>query len=162
MARVLIPQNPRRYNFNPKGSSTAVVTMKGHNPFERRPGPEGLAPMTRRVRGSLAGVAGMSGLGDGPVLGPPSPAATDSGSTPINWAAIAQATATAIQPLATAEAARLLPKAPTIPIPGQTPTALPVGYTVVPKPASKMPWIVGGIGAVAALGVLFMVMRRKH
>lgn len=160
MARVLIPMNPRRYDHNPKGSSTAVVTMKGNNPFENRNvGRDGMQPMLRRQRGGLAG------LGDDAVqYGPPSPPAT-APATPassINWGAIAQATATAIQPLATAEAQRLLQKQTAIPMSSQAPTALPVGYRPAVAAPSKLPWILGGVGAVAAIGVLFLVLRRKH
>ena len=156
MARVLIPTYPRRYNHNPKGSATAVVTMKGANPFERTGSREALRPILRAPR-----PGGLSGLGDGPVLGPPSPAATDSGSKPIDWGKIAEATATAIQPLAAAQAARLLPKPVVQSLPGSAPSALPVGYTVLPQPKSKLPWIIGGVGAVAAIGVLFLVLRRR-
>jgi hypothetical protein len=160
MARVLIPQNIRRYDHNPKGSSTAVVTMKGHNPFERRPGPEGLAPMMHRVRGGLAGL-GDTAVQYGP---PPPPAATPApapATTGINWGAIAQATATAIQPLAAAEAQRLLQRQTAVPMNYTAPSSLPVGYQPVAAPKSKMPWIVGGVGAVAAIGVLFLVLRRR-
>jgi hypothetical protein len=61
MARVMVPQQRRTYNHNPRGSATAVVTMKGNNPFERAlAGPEGLV---RVQRGILPGM-GYWGLGD--------------------------------------------------------------------------------------------------
>lgn len=166
MARVMIPVQPRRYNFNPKGSATAVVTMRGHNPFERTTSREALQPYMLRSRpGGLAGL-GDDAPGTGAMLGPPSPtpAATDSGSTPIDWTKIAQLTAAAVQPLATAEASKLLTKATASTLPGQTaPKPLAVGaQPIVAKPASKLPWILGGVGAVAAIGILFLVLRKKH
>jgi hypothetical protein len=62
MARVMVPQMPRRYNHNPRGgSATAVVTMRAQNPFETQlAGPEGL----RRVRGMRLAGMGYWGMGD--------------------------------------------------------------------------------------------------
>jgi hypothetical protein len=61
MAKVMVPVQPRIYNHNPRGSATAVVTMKGNNPFERAlAGPEGLV----QVRAGIMPGMGYWGLGD--------------------------------------------------------------------------------------------------
>ncbi len=158
MARVLIPVVPRRYNHNPRGSSTAVVTMAGHNPFES--GVSGLHRISSNP-GQLAGLGG-AGLGadPAPVYGPPAPGATDSGTTPINWAGIAQAVATAATPLVAAEAQRLVPSQAAR-IQGAAATMLPVNPQIsYPKPKSKMPYVLVGVGVVG-LAAAFFLMRRK-
>lgn len=75
MARVMVPQMPRRYNHNPRGgSATAVVTMRAQNPFETQlAGPEGL----RRVRGVRLAGMGYWGMGDDPAPIPNIPDASD-------------------------------------------------------------------------------------
>lgn len=57
MARVLIPQNARIYNQNPKGSATAVVTMRAENPFEG-----GRSSLVRN-RANIPTVATLAGVG---------------------------------------------------------------------------------------------------
>ncbi len=156
MARVLVPVMPRRYNHNPVGSSTAVVTMRGSNPFE-----SGVAGLKRvsSYPGQLAGL-GAAGLGDAPIMGPPNPNATDSGTTPINWAGMVQSVATAAQPLISAQATRLLsPQVNTIA--GQyLPQPLPVNPQLMQPKSSKMPYVLVGAG-VLGLGLVFLLMRRK-
>ncbi len=158
MARVIIPQNARTYNQNPQGSSTTTVMMKAQNPFENRNvGRDGMTPIMRAQRGSLAGLGA-----DPPLLGPPSPAQPEgSTGTGINWGAIAAATATAIQPLASAEAQRLITKG-SQQIPGASGFVLPVGQQPYPpKPASKLPWILTGVGVLGLVVAVVLVMRKR-
>lgn len=159
MARVLVPVMPRRYNHNPVGSSTAIVTMRGANPFES--GVAGLRRVSTRP-GQLAGL-GSAGLGDeAPIMGPPSPAATDSGTTPINWAGMAQAVATAAQPLVAAQAARLLPPKITTLTGQYAPQPLPVNPQYMPAPKSKMPYVLIGVGVVGLAAAFFLLRRKKR
>lgn len=157
MARVLIPTMPRSYNHNPRGSSTTVVTMRGSNPFES--GVAGLV-RTSRYPGQLAGLGG-AGLGaDAPVMGPPAPGATDSGTTPINWAGMAQAVATAAQPLIAAQAQRLLPNQAAA-LTGAGVQFLPVNPQVMPPKPSKLPYVLVGVGVIG-LAAAFLLMRKKR
>jgi hypothetical protein len=167
MARVLVPQNPRRYNHNPRGSSTAVVTMKANNPFERAlAGPEGL----RRVPGAQLPGMGFWGMGDDPAATDPmaafnsafgasatpaAPAAPDSspylmllpGSSPQAPAATPAATdwssAFAVpdmmQPAITPD---MTPQAPATAMPVATTNAVPM------TPASARPLAAPGATAV--------------
>ncbi len=159
MARVLVPVMPRRYNHNPRGSATAIVTMKGSNPFE-----SGVAGL-RRVSpypGQLAGL-GSAGLGDemGPPLPPTSGPAT-SGTTPIDWTGMVKAAATAAQPILNAQAARLLPRQGVTAVQGVAAQMLPVGVQYpAPKPASKLPYVLVGVGVIG-LGAAVLLMRRKR
>jgi hypothetical protein len=131
--------------------------MRGNNPFEG--GVAGLQRISSRP-GQLAGLGG-AGLGDGPVLGPPSPAATDSGTTPINWAGITQSVAQAAAPLVAAQAARLMPSQASA-IQGAAAQYLPVNPQLVyPKPPSKLPYVLVGLGVVGLATALILMRRKK-
>jgi hypothetical protein len=151
MARVLIPVNPRRYNYNPRGSSTAQVTMRSDNPFERP---------TQLMNASRGMLPGMGFIGDDAA-----PAPADTG---IDWTKILTGVATAATPVAQQVIQNRIqqlygPKpaalvGPTMSLlPGQTGAALP-------RPAPKrsiLPWAIGGGVLLIGIGALFMLRKKK-
>lgn len=160
MARVLIPQNSRIYNQNPRGSSTATVLMKGNNPFER--------PI-RMTNARLAGgaIPGMSGLGDdstgydtgegninasGQAVTAPGP---NSAAAPgIDWTKLLTGVATAGAQVGTAALNQRINT-----IGGNT--KLPVvNANAKPASSSVMPWAIGGGALVVGLGLLFLMIRK--
>jgi len=149
MARVLIPVYKRRYNPNPKGSSTTQVLMPSDNPFERR---------TSIVNQSRTMMPGMGGLGD---IAPVAPA-----STGINWGAITQGAVTAgtqVGQVALTNAVnKILP--PPKPVPMQYPQAqpLPMSYSPAAQKKSILPWAIGGGVLVLGIGALLMLRGKKR
>lgn len=145
MARILMPTMARRYNANPKGSSTTTVTMKSNNPFESR--------VALLSGGALPG---MSGLGEEPGNQP----ATTPAAAGFDWTALAQSIAGAgVQvggQLATNRIQQLYgPKPQQLTGPGAVP--LPIGIPYA-QPKSWMPWAIMGGGVVLA-GVMLFAFR---
>lgn len=151
MARVLTPVMQRRYDFNPRGSATATVVMKGNNPFEQR---------SHLVNSQLASGAlpGMSGLGNTPAPAAPAPApATD-------WNTVAQQLAQAAIQVGGTVATGAINQhyAPNQRIPAVTSAQIPVvnaNYNPQPR-ANWAPWAIGGAVLVGGVGLL-LLMRRK-
>jgi len=164
MARILVPVNKRTYNHNPRGSATAVVSMRGRNPFE------GSAPVLVHKGSAIPGMSGIDGLGaDGatPTSATPSwmsnllssvvPLATSVGTT------LVQNRMTTLYPPQTqsvqAQGAQMLP--------GQSgPNQLSTGPQSIlvypPAPAkSNMPMILIAVGVIG-LGAAFMMSKKKR
>jgi len=153
MARVMIPQNPSVYNDN--AGSTTVVRMRANNPFESTRLSMGTSAASRRGKpGRLAG------LGDGEeydTMASEAPAAD----TGFDWSKLVTGLTSGALTVGTALATNRINT-----LYGPTTTSLaPVVTTAagtrivtVPAPASKLPWIIGG---VAVLGVLAVVLMRR-
>jgi hypothetical protein len=152
MARVLIPLNPRRYNYNPRGSSTAQVTMRADNPFERP---------TQLMNASRGMLPGMGFIGDDAA-----PAPADAG---FDWTKILTGVATAATPIAQQVIQNRIqqlygPKpaalvGPTMSLlPGQTGAQVPMP---LPKKKSILPWAIGGGVLLLGIGALVMMRKKK-
>lgn len=149
MARVLMPTMARRYNPNPRGSSTTTVTMKSNNPFESR--------VSLHESGALPG---MSGLGADTLATSPAPMAAQAPSGGFDYTAllnsIAQAGVSVGGQLATNRIQELYGPKPQ-PLSAAGAQYLPVG---VPY-AQPKPWLPVAIigGGVVLAGVLLFAFR---
>ncbi len=149
MARILMPTMARRYNPNPRGSSTTTVTMKSNNPFEHR--------VSLHDANALPG---MSGLGDNnteaSMATTPAPAAPGG----FDWGALANTLAqTGVSvggQLATNRIQQLYGPKPQ-PLQAAGSTYLPVGIPYA-QPKSWLPWAIIGGGVVLA-GTLLIAFR---
>lgn len=167
MAQVLIPQNARRYNHNPRGSATAVVTMKGLNPFEG--GRRAVIEHPGSALPGMSGLEGLSGLGEAQGA---TPTAEAGGAMTDILSNIVKAATTVGTTLATARINELYPAQSPQSIPSQGSqqisqsqiNTLPLGpqstVSYPPAPASKLPWILGAVG-IAGLGLAFFLSRKK-
>lgn len=161
MARVLIPVVPRRYNHNPRGSSTVQVQMRGDNPFER---PTMLVNSNRRM------LPGMGGLGTTLDTTPIQQAAAQTvdqaaSGGGFSWSGLLSKVTGAAVDVGTAYATNRIqtlygPKPAPLPVPQTTllpgQPGAPAAYPAAP---SKMPMILG-VAAVVGVGA-FMFLRKK-
>jgi hypothetical protein len=158
MARVLIPITPRRYNYNPRGSSTAQVTMRSDNPFERP---------TRIVNAPRSMLPGMGFIGEGE---DGSAAPTAPADTGFDWTKLLTGVATAATPIAQQVVQNRIQElygpqpaalvGPTMSLlPGQTGAKLPV--MVPPAKKSVVPWAIGGGVLLLGIAALFLMRKKK-
>jgi hypothetical protein len=147
MAVVQVPIMARRYNHNPRGSSTSTVVMKSNNPWDRK------SQLVNASSATLRGGAlpGMSGLGDD---------IPTTNATPIPTTGTSDLTAAigAAAALATARVQQLY-GAGSSALPIANANARPPLAPGAPAPAgSSLPLIIGigGIGLVA-----YLFLRKK-
>lgn len=154
MARVLIPVHARRYNPNPRGSSTTTVMMRADNPFESR---------STIINGQRSGsMPGMGGLGDAPVPATsPVSSAPAAASTGIDWTKLL----TGVSQVGVQVGGQLAQNAIQQhygQLPAQQPMLLPTqthpGLRVA-QPSSWVPIAVIGGAAVLGIGILFMARK---
>ena len=158
MARVLMPTMARRYNPNPRGSSTTTVTMRSHNPFESR-----VSLLNGMGGGALPGMSGLGDNNDAEAMATtPTPAAPAASAGAFDWTALAQSLATAgVQvggQLATNRVNQLYGPAAK-PLTAAGAVKLPVG-TPLSQPSTILPWAIAGGGVVLA-GILLFAFRGK-
>lgn len=129
MARVIVPQNARRYDPNARGAVTTIVTMKSNNPFE-----------TERARVTTPALANrgrlmLAGLGE---------AAADSSS--IDWSKL-------VTQVGSGVATALLPQQPAPAAPRVVVQSAP-GMSTTTKVL-----IFGGVAAVGVLALVLMMKK---
>lgn len=153
MARVLMPTMARRYNPNPRGSSTTTVTMKSNNPFESN--------IQLHNANALPGMSGLGNVAPAPATSP-NPMAAQAPSGGFDWTGLMNAIGqTGVQvggQLATNRIQELYgPKPQPLTAPGAQ--YLPVGVPLA-QPKPWLPWALVG-GGVLAAGVILFAFRGK-